>query len=225
MKVIIFIFSKILPVLFLSCEVKYIQNYYFYIVFSYRNKMRLICFTFVMSIRKIIRNNSTSFNFHVCGVYLKTKTWGEVSPLEWKLGEGAGLHHLELKTTYPPQLCVYSMSSSLNQRSTATERHHPYTKHTFVNNDSQVQRLQPVVQSCQSGLLFKTISSWRYLPNIKIWRLSPNFDIWKYFNYSQYSVEVRRTSTDEHYARYLGVNSSQIWQLCRDGHMCSFRLK
>ena len=35
------------------------------------------------------------------------------------------------------------------------------------------------------------------LPNIKIWRLALNFDIWKDFNYSQYSVEVRRTSTDE----------------------------
>ena len=35
------------------------------------------------------------------------------------------------------------------------------------------------------------------LPNIKIWRLAPNFDIWKDFNYNKYSVEVRRTSTDE----------------------------
>ena len=35
------------------------------------------------------------------------------------------------------------------------------------------------------------------LPNIKIWRLAPNFDIWKDFNYSQFSVKIRRTSTDE----------------------------
>ena len=42
------------------------------------------------------------------------------------------------------------------------------------------------------------------LPNIKIWRLAPNFDIWKDFNYSQYSVEVRRTSTDELSAGDLG---------------------
>ena len=35
------------------------------------------------------------------------------------------------------------------------------------------------------------------LPNIKIWRLAPNFDILKNFNSSQFSVEVRRTSTDE----------------------------
>ena len=43
------------------------------------------------------------------------------------------------------------------------------------------------------------------LPNINIWRLAPNFDIWKDFNYSQYSVEVRRTSTDEVSAGYLGT--------------------
>ena len=46
------------------------------------------------------------------------------------------------------------------------------------------------------------------LPNIKIWRLAPNFDIWKVFNHSQYSVEVRRTSTDELEARDLGNKSA-----------------
>ena len=35
------------------------------------------------------------------------------------------------------------------------------------------------------------------LPNIKNWRLAPNFDIWKDFNYNQYAIEVRRTSTDK----------------------------